>query len=113
MRPDFNNRRRIPLSRGLVPSRLAGRLLAGRLFGLRGLRQVGAVGALVGLDVLELSARVTDGVELRAFAAAMRGAPGLRHETSRSGRSSDLPHGERGCWHHAPLAWTKKPKKLS
>src|SRR5436190_23643827 len=88
MRPDFNNRRRIPLSRGLVPSRLAGRLLAGRLLGLRGLRQVGTVGALVGLDVLELSARVTDGVELRAFAAAMSGASGLRHLSLQSGTRS-------------------------
>ena len=41
-------------------------------------------GRAVRLDVLEASARVTDGVKLLALATAMSGAPRLHHRTSRS-----------------------------
>src|SRR6478672_10668505 len=60
------------LSRGLL---LCRRLLLrpGRDLRLALAREVGAVRALIRLDVLELSGLVPDGVELLAGGAAMRG----------------------------------------
>src|SRR5512135_1848276 len=56
-----------------LPDLLLDGTLCGLVLGFRRVAQVGSVRALVGLDVLELAALVTDGVELRPGSASHGG----------------------------------------
>src|SRR5262245_61410696 len=73
-----------PLLRCLLPG---GRLLRAGLA-----LQVGAVGALVGLDVLEAPLAVPHGVELLAGPAAVRRSPGHARPPTECGRGDSNPH---------------------